>query len=221
MSLCRSILSFFESSFTNRSKGFTLVEVLVSISIFSLAIASIYGVFTSISATKDRLDLNSEAYHQARVVLDRIGREIHGIYINKSAGANILKGGFNEKGQVFFELSTTAAVATQLNEAGFVSVRYELVEDHQNDDEGFVLMRTEKPLSGSLSLEDFPAMRMASGIKSFTARYFSEDSWRDQWDQKLQGFPDLLEIMITEYDKNGEETPFLTAFKLPVNGSRQ
>jgi general secretion pathway protein J len=197
------------------------VEVLVAISIFSLAIASIYGVFTSISATKDKLDLNSETYHQARVVLDRIGREVRGIYMNNSADSNVLKGGFNENGLVFFELSTTATVATQLTGAGFVSVRYELVEDDQNENESYVLMRTETPLLGSMSLADVPAIRMASGIKSFTARYFSEDNWRDEWDQKLQGFPDMLEIMMTGYDKNGEETPFLTAFKLPVNGSLQ
>jgi len=236
MNLCPSILSFFDRSFPARarrfseatrisckvrqpSRGFTLVEVLVAISIFAIAISSIYGVFTSISATKDKLDLDSETYHQARVILDRIGREIHGIYVHSSNDANILDGGFNEKGLVFFELSTTATVSLNIDGIGFVSVRYELVEDHESDNGSYVIMRTEKPLLGSMSLQDVPPMRMASGIKSFRVRYFSENTWQNQWNEKLQGFPDMLEIMMTIYDKKGEETPFLTAFKLPVVGS--
>jgi len=210
------ILSFFDRSLSERPKGFTLVEVLVAISIFAIAISSIYGIFTSISSTKDQLDLNSETYHQARVVLDRIGREIHGIYVPKIDDANILKGGFNEQGQVFFELSTTATVSLNIDGIRFVSVRYELVADQESENGSYVIMRTEKPLLGSMSLQDFPAMRMATGIKDLRIRYFSGNTWQDQWDAKLQGLPDMLEILLTAYDKNGEETPFLTAFTFPA-----
>lgn len=220
MNLYRSTLSFFKGSFPERSKGFTLVEVLVAISIFTIAITSIYGVFTSISATKDRLDLNSEAYHQARVILDRIGREIHGVYVHNNDDASILRGGLNERGEVFFELSTTAISSLNINGVGFVSVRYELIEDRESEDGRYVILRTERPLLGSNSREDFPAMRMATGIKNFRIRYFSEQNWQSQWNEELQGFPDMLEILLTTYDKSGEEIPFLTAFKFPVVGSQ-
>ena len=216
MSLFPSILLFFDRFRSERAKGFTLVEVLVAISIFIIAISSIYGIFTSISSTKDKLDQNSETYHQARVVLDRIGREIHGIYVHKIDDANILKGGFNEQGQVFFELSTTATVSLNIDGIRFVSVRYDSVADQESEDGSYVIMRTEKPLLGSMSLQDFPAMRMATGIKNLRIRYFSENTWQDQWDAKLQGLPDMLEVLLTAYDKNGEETPFLTAFTFPA-----
>jgi general secretion pathway protein J len=221
MSLCPLILSFFDRSHSERSKGFTLVEVLVAISIFAIAISSIYGIFTSISSTKDKLDQNSETYHQARVVLDRIGRETHGVYVHKIDDANILKGGFNDQGLVFFELSTTATVSLNIDGIRFVSVRYELVADREREDGSYVIMRTEKPLLGSMSLQDFPAMRMATGIKNLRVRYFSENTWQDQWDEKLQGLPDMLEVLITAYDKNGEETPFLTAFKFPAHSDEK
>lgn len=216
MSLFPLILLFFDRSRSKRAKGFTLVEVLVAISIFAIAISSIYGIFTSISATKDKLDQNSETYHQARVVLDRIGREIHGIYVPEIDDANILKGGFNKQGQVFFELSTTATVSLNIDGIGFVSVRYELVADQESENGSYDIMRTEKPLLGSMSLRGFPAMRMATGIKNLRIRYFSENTWQDQWDAKLQGLPDMLEVLLTAYDKNGEETPFLTAFTFPA-----
>lgn len=219
MNLFQSILSFFKRSFSQRSKGFTLVEVLVAITIFALAISSIYGVFTSISAGKDRLDLNSETYHQARVILDRIGREIHGIYTHNSSDTSMLRGGLDDKGNVFFELSTTASSSLNLNGAGFVAVRYELVADRENEDGGYVILRTEKPLWGNQSRQDFPAMRLAGGVRNLRIRYRSEQTWQNQWDGKVQGLPDMLEVMLTLADKNGEEIPFLTAFNFSAAGS--
>lgn len=219
MSLYPSIRSSFDRRSSERSKGFTLVEVLVAISIFTIAIVSIYGIFTSISATKDKLDRDSETYHQARVVLDRIGREIHGIYVQNTEDTSILRGGFDENGQLFFELNTTATVSLNLNGIGFVSVRYELIEDNESEDGSYVIMRTEKPLLGSMSLQNFPSMQIAAGIKNFRIRYFSENTWHNKWDEQLQGFPDILEVLITIYDKSREETPFLTAFTFPDTGS--
>lgn len=220
MRLCLSILSFFDHTRAVRSKGFTLIEVLIAISIFSLAISSIYGVFTSISATKDKLDLNSESYHQARVIFDRLGREIHGVYVHDGRDASILRGGLNERGEVFFELSTTASSSLNINGSGFVAVSYELVADRESEDGGFVILRTERPLWGSQSGQDFPAMRLAAGIKNFRVRYFAEKTWRNQWDEKLQGLPDMLEVLLTAEDGEGEEISFLTAFRLPVVGSQ-
>lgn len=221
MRLCLSILSFFDRTKKDRSKGFTLIEVLIAISIFSLAISSIYGVFTSISATKDKLDLDSETYHQARVIIDRLGREIRGVYVHNGSDTNILRGGLNERGAAFFELSTTASSSLNINGTGFVAVSYELVADRESEDGKYVILRTERPLWGSLSGQNFPAMRLANGIKNFRIRYLSEKTWQNQWDEKLQGFPDMIEVLLTAYDKEGEEISFLTAFKFPVAGSKK
>lgn len=196
-----------------------MIEILVAISIFSLAISSIYGVFASISAAKNRLDRNSETYHQARVIFDRIGREIHGVYVHKGSDTSILRGGLNERGELFFELSTTALSALNINGARFVTVKYELVADRDSQDGSYAILRTERPLWGSSSREEAPAMRLAGGIKNLRIRYLSEKNWQTQWDAQLQGFPDMLEILMIAYDKGGEEIPFLTAFKFPVAGS--
>ncbi len=48
--------------------GFTLIEVLVAITLLSLVLTAVYGVFTSLSATEKRLHSDSEAYHQARII---------------------------------------------------------------------------------------------------------------------------------------------------------
>jgi general secretion pathway protein J len=212
-----SIDSFiFDRPPSQRSKGFTLLEVLIAISIFAAVISSIYGVFTSISGTKDRLDNNSVTYHQARIILDRLGREIHGIYIHSAENSNILRGGVNEQGNVFLELSTTATSALNLDGAQFAFVRYDLAADPQKKDGSYVINRTEKTLWGRTSNQNFPAIRMAAGIKNLRVRYFSDGAWQDQWDQGRQKLPDMLEVLLSIYDKSGEEISFLTAFKIPV-----
>ncbi|MCW8859674.1 MAG: type II secretion system GspH family protein [Deltaproteobacteria bacterium] len=220
MSLCPLILLFFNRPSTQRCKGFTLLEVLIAISIFAVVISSIYGVFTSISGTKDRLDNNSETYHQARIILDRLGREIHGIYVHSAENTNILRGGVNDQGNVFLELSTTATSSLNIDGAEFVFIRYDLVEDQEKKDGSYVINRIEKPLLGSMSNQNFPAMRLATGIKNFRIRYFSDQLWQDQWDQDQQNLPDMLEVFLSIYDNSGEEISFLTAFKIPLPGGQ-
>ena len=54
-------------------KGFTLVEVLVAISILAILLTSVYGIFSSVSLARERLDADSAEYHRARVLFDRLG----------------------------------------------------------------------------------------------------------------------------------------------------
>ena len=84
MNWCQSIPSSSERRDRGKSNGFTLVEILVAISIIAILMTTIYGIFTTVSNTKDRLDTDSEAYHRARVIFDRFGREIRGAYFNPS-----------------------------------------------------------------------------------------------------------------------------------------
>ena len=56
--------------------GFTLVELMVSLSIFSLLAVSVYSVFAGGVGTWRRAQAFSATYQTARLVLDRMGREL-------------------------------------------------------------------------------------------------------------------------------------------------
>ncbi|RLC08469.1 MAG: hypothetical protein DRI57_23925, partial [Deltaproteobacteria bacterium] len=47
---------------SNTSRGFTLIEILLAILISSLVLTSIYGVFSSVSRARNRLEAEGLVY---------------------------------------------------------------------------------------------------------------------------------------------------------------
>lgn len=215
----RSLLTrlFFEDSSRNHAaqRGFTLIEILVSISIVAITLATVYGVFSSVSSAKDRLDRDSETYHKARVIYDRFGRELHGAYLSSSNKDTILKGEKDTLDNVSFELSTTAASPLSSAGTGFALVSYTVSEDAEADDGSKVLLRTERPLLSENDPERLRSMRLAPGIEYFNMRFYDGSAWQDSWDSSSNGLPEIVEIELRIKDAKGQEIPFLSAFRLP------
>ncbi len=61
---------------SNNKKGYTLIELIIVIGIFSLLIASITGFFVVTIRGKAKSQARIEAQEQARIVVDRIAYEI-------------------------------------------------------------------------------------------------------------------------------------------------
>jgi general secretion pathway protein J len=217
MNRWKSTPSSSERRHSGTSNGFTLVEILVAISIIAILMSSIYGIFTSISTTKDRLDTDSEAYHRARVIFDRLGREIRGAYYTPKNDATLFRGGETSDGTIFLELSTTAVSPLSSEGTGFALVRYTLEEDREADDGSKVMLRSERALLTQTEAREEPtAMRLAPGISAFSVRFYADAAWHESWDAAANGLPVMVEVSLRTSDRNGEEIPFLTAFELPV-----
>ncbi|MFH1326148.1 MAG: prepilin-type N-terminal cleavage/methylation domain-containing protein [Candidatus Falkowbacteria bacterium] len=60
----------------NRNNGFTLIEILVSISLFVVVVVITSSVYTLAQRTYRSSGADSELWQNARVVLDRMSREI-------------------------------------------------------------------------------------------------------------------------------------------------
>lgn len=59
-----------------RTRGFTLLETLISAALFSLVITGVYLLYTTMQNTMNRGDLKSDLQQNARVGLDQMTREI-------------------------------------------------------------------------------------------------------------------------------------------------
>ncbi len=190
-------------------KGFTLIEILVAVTITVILLSTIYGVFTSVSSAKDRLEKSGEGYHLARVIFDRMGREIRGDYVDTSKAGSFFTGGVNDKGNPFLKISTTATTPQGGLVAGVAVVEYELVQDTENPDRK-VLMRREYSALDPQG-EDRPEYRLAAGIDGMKLRFYDGTNWADQWQT---GLPRIVEVTLTVL-VDGEEMPFVTSFEVP------
>jgi len=63
-----------------KSSGFTLLEVLVALTVAAIVLGAVYGIVTGVSAVKQRLDEDGEGFHQARVLFGRMSRELRSAY---------------------------------------------------------------------------------------------------------------------------------------------
>jgi general secretion pathway protein J len=202
----------------NRSSGFTLIEVLIAVAITSLVLMAIYGVFTSVDGARRRLANDSEAYHRARVIFDRIGREVRGAYLRPDTLETYLEGRGGDRREPYLTLTTTATTP-QGDGGGLSQVRYEWLEDAENAKETLVLTRHE---SGTRQPEESgrEGYRLATDIEEVWLRFHDGTDWKDDWDSRSQGPPKRVEIAMRI--RSGDlEVPFRSSFELPVIQGRR
>ena len=197
-----------------RQSGFTLVEVLVAVAITALLLSAVYGVFTSVSGAKQRLETEGEGYHQARVIFDRIGRELRGTYFLPNQSDTLFSGGTSTDGTPFLELTTTASTPFGGQQGGLAVVRYELQVDEESEDpEARVLIRREESLHDRD--QERPGYRLARGLSDLQFRFYADDRWEDEWDARQDGLPQMVEIsFLLPVDE--VLVPFRSTFDIPI-----
>lgn len=207
-------------SFSDRpasnSRGFTLLEILVAISIVALVLTAVYGVFASISGAKERLERDAEIYQRARVVFDRLGRELRGVCpIGGAEQKGVFRTGTDADGQAILELTTSATAQLGLQQTGIALIRYTLAPEPESAP-GKSLFRTEQ---SALLRDDVPgengAMRLATGVARLEWRFLVQGEWRSELDAARDGLPALVEVALTMTDSRGHPLHFRSAFDLP------
>lgn len=189
-----------------RSPGFTLIEVMLAVLIGGMLIGSIYGVFTAVSAARERLEHEGIFYHQARIFFDRIGGELSSMRLTPLGNRPVLSGGNSDSGTPFLEFNTELVSPLQRQRGGLSRVRYELREEN----EGLVLYRSEEMLLASLAASE--PLPFISGMRSFAVRYFSAGQWHSSW--VGQQPPQMIEFVFEIDRGDGVGIPFRSSFVL-------
>lgn len=197
------------------SRGFTLVEVLVAISILAILLTSVYGIFSSVSLARERLDADSAEYHRARVLFDRLGRELRGTYFQSGSKDLVFAGSRVDDQSFEFELTTSAVSPLSQAGSGIARVHYLLIEDEEDSAKGRVLMRSEHPVHESVDETASGMMRLIPGIEAMTLRFYADGQWQTAWDGRVSGLPKLVEITLRLHSEGKEPVPFVSAFEVP------
>lgn len=188
------------------SRGFTLVEVLLAVLIGTLVLTSVYGVFSSVSRARNRLEAEGALYHQARIFFDRIGGELSSLRFAALGKKAVFTSGTTLDGGIFFEFNTELVSPGLQQHGGISRVRYEIRQQGETVD----LLRSEQVLLADLAASE-PLLFIA-GLKTFKIRYFRQGVWQESWSGKTP--PQLVEITL-ELENNGRLIPFRSSFILP------
>ncbi|MBW2450732.1 MAG: prepilin-type N-terminal cleavage/methylation domain-containing protein [Deltaproteobacteria bacterium] len=201
---------------SRRERGFTLVEVLVAISIVAIALTSIYGTFSSTMKLQQRLEITSADIHRARVIFDRLGRELRGAYVSRNNPKLAFLGSTETDGSVELDLTTSAVSPLSQTGSGLARINYRLVKDPEDSEDRWVLMRSETALHEAGTNDSSQNMvRLSPGITEMTLRFFAKGEWKTTWNAEPPGLPELVAVTLQLGKEKEQSTQFSTAFELP------
>jgi general secretion pathway protein J len=188
-------------------RGFTLLELLVAISILAMVSILIYSAFASMRRSKEGLERIQDRYREGRIAMQRVSRELASAYLSAHLPINVQAA-----------VQKTAFVGKHENPAdrvdfnAFAGIR-RARGAHESDQVEISYFGSRNPdSSGSLDLARRVSVRpdidpqhggrvevLATDIDLFQLEYLDPQTamWTDSWDStQVTGQPNRLPLQV-------------------------
>ena len=216
--------------------GFTLLEVLIAITILGIILTTVYGALSRTIRSKDHAEASARMNSVGREAVMRIADEIEASVLPERVPGAAFRGASAGSGQfldqVLFAISSRppfGPIGSGTGRAGRVLVHYYLGEQ-EGAPQTYLLVRSELPLpkaNPDPHEEEPPEIRMlvCDNVAGLRLRYLDGDTgqWTDNWDSTADGdkeqvnsLPIAIEIALYLYDDNGTPQEFSTLVDLPL-----
>jgi len=214
--------------------GFTLLELIVAITILAIITSFIYGVYTGSVKTIDETREKIDIYENGRMVLERMSNELRStaVPIDKGVAPDVtfFSGTNDEIGSVHADeiQFITRSNATNYRQNGrpiLMGVYYFLKTEEDEEGETmkkdtYTLMRSEEPIFSRDFMEDVKEEEFIDGCSGLDFEYYGESGWVDEWDDQDGGdqegnVPSAIKITLSMKPKNGKEITLTTIVTIP------
>ena len=195
----------------SRRAGFTLIEILISLTLLTIVLGAVYSSFFSVHSVLERFENVSLKYHEARTALDIMRREIESALPKSSGAFNNTedKTAFVIKDRDIMGKSTSelSLTAFSFKGSGLNTISYYVEEK----DGKLTLLRKETP-AGIQSKEY--SMETIEAIDGFSVETLYNEKWVKTWNSANTGkLPVIVRVSI-EFDDNGKKVK-LTEYARP------
>ncbi len=199
---------------TASKEGFTLMEVLISLTLLTIVLSSVYSSFFSVQRAIERFDDVSLKYHEIRTSLDILRREIESALLKnpQEESEEMPKAEFIVRDRDDLGKDTSSITMTSLSFRGSTlnTVTYFV----KKEGEILNLFKTEGP--AHIKSKGY-TMEMIEGIESFTIEIKYNNKWIKTWNTANTGeLPDLVRVNI-EFEDNGKRIK-LAEYARPMIG---
>lgn len=196
--------------------GFTLIEIMLAVSILAMVIATIFTSFRIGINAWEKGESKIKAFQTRRAVNSLIYREIKSAYPYTITPGEL---DTHSKYNAFFGESDSLKFVSYASTTGR-NTGLSLIEIWSEKDEGLFIGEREALVSNLSDLNDIDlrdediAVSACSEIKKISFRYFErnnndeEGEWLNSWDpkDKKERLPLFVEILLVYTDNNDEES---------------
>jgi len=201
---------------TSPFSGFTLLEVLISLTLLTIVLGAVYSSFFSVHNVLGRFEDVSMKYHEARTALDIMRREIESAVIIHSA--TDMNDSFED--QTAFVIRDRDIMGKSTSELSLTSISFKgsglnTVSYYVEEKDGKLdLLRKEAP--AAIQSREY-TMEVIEAIESISIETLFNDEWVRTWDSRNTGrLPDNVRVTV-EFDDNGKKVR-LTEYARPKIG---
>lgn len=215
-----------------RTRGFTLIEVMVAVSILAIVTTLTWASFKQTFSTKSAIEAQAGRYRTVRLALERMARELSMIYISQDEDTSqperrtrLVGKHHNDLDEVTFSYFGHQRLYQDANEADTALVGYYAARD-RDDSRKTNLMRRETRRLSYYKLDDQPgeADIVCDDVVRLKLDFWDlrDKQWRDEWvttsaDGQPDRLPSKIRITLTVRDERGKEVPFQTETRLALS----
>lgn len=208
--------------------GFTLIEVMLSMAILASMAALVWSSFSLTSRGRRRAEEISDRYHQIRLAMNRMSREISMAFLSKNQLFNqivprtlFVSERNSRVDQLTFSALSHVRIEENAKESDQCVIRYFSARDPENSGQTNLMRREEKRLGGQRPGEEGPAYVMLEDVESLHFEFYDarQDQWRERWTTRAaDGQPDRLptkvRIHLKVRNEKDKEVTFYTATRV-------
>jgi general secretion pathway protein J len=204
-------------------KGFTLVEVLISVFIGVIVLSVLYASFFQIIKAKDTAEGELEFYHEARSVLSTLREDLEMAYprgeiysdgnLNSQYSSFIGKVDGENSSVSFTSLSREIGINSKASDQAEISYYLEPIPESDL----FFLMKRESAGFGTDSAGIQYAI--SERVVGFKLAYVQNDEGEptEDWDStQSNSLPRAVEVTLIMRSPKGEDVPFNSLILIPV-----
>ena len=181
----------------SKKSGFTLVEVMVAVTIGGFIMLVAVGTLKAITSSAEMVDTNISAAAEVRFAMNLIAKDLANFYRDENNENTKLIGTTEESADgnvsymVFYTVNRMKARADQ-PEGDIYEVEYSLLKDGDSS----LLMRRLWPNPNEEYEPGGILAVIAEDINIFEVRYFDGEEWSNEWPEEMDVLPQLIEVGI-------------------------
>ena len=216
-----------------QNSGFTLLELLIAIFLFSILTTTIFVSYRTLFVDTDDFESGITQYEMAQACLARITNDLRSIHVNLAPlyvkpGFNSPPGDYRVVGETDFTggstfgklrfTSTAHLAAGKSDQRGIAEIRYYV---HTGDEDQFVLRRSDTLYPYPPFEESNSDPVLCENVKALQFTFYDDSAVEHEtWDSESEDFKYATPVAIgVELEVGDEHTSrfFKTRITLPIN----